>query len=229
MSTLAISDNGLSSLELDFLVAAAELVHKQQELLPALSKTVGVPIEEMLYGWTECNFPKVMKWYHSKLKRETGKVSCTDWRYNFHGLECDLSHPDGRFVRVDFGPRGNVDTFTGFGVLQFVMASKPPWREFPELREHLAEKPPPYGHLSGSHARMCVLDDRLIEAGMFEPAAPDLVALMEAHSYVDADGQRMFDIPEKTHRSTVDCLVANRHVLSDKARDVVGSCEGMRE
>lgn len=68
---------------------------------------------------------------------------------------------DGRFLRVDFGPGGCLDTSTGWGVLQFVMASKVPWREFPELRAHLAGKPPPYDELSGSHERMVEIVDKL--------------------------------------------------------------------
>jgi hypothetical protein len=73
------------------------------------------------------------------------------WVWNFHALECDVWNlDDGRFVRIDFGPRTRRLVITGSGVLQYVMTVCPPWRCFDALREFLARGTAPYDRLSRS-------------------------------------------------------------------------------
>lgn len=140
-----------------FLQACREVVLRQQKLVPALAETLGVAPEEAFYQWVippRCS--------------QSGIIVGTEWRYFFHGNECDLRHSDDRFLRIDFGPGGRFDTFSGWGVLQFVMTSRAPWQEFPELRAHLAVGPPPFGKLSGSHERMTDLISALKDSGFVE-------------------------------------------------------------
>jgi hypothetical protein len=207
----------LEPLEFSYLQACAEMVRRQQEVLPLLAARLGTVPEELLYRWKEADFPAIPE-DADGLGRQTGPIGTTGWTFFFHGLECDLSHEDGRFIRADFGPRGRVDTFTGWGVLQFVMTSRPPWREFPELREHLADNPPPYDSLSGSHARMCVLEDRMEALGLIQPSAPDLCALVEAGRTKSKEGYNLITLPDElTLRDHIDCMVCYRSVLSTSA------------
>jgi hypothetical protein len=146
-----------------------------------------------------------------------GTFAGGEWSYYFHGmLHCDFEHiQDKRFVRMDFGPKGRLDTFMGFGVLQFVMTTRPPWREFSELREYLAEKPPPYGRLSGSHTRMFDLFDQLKSAAYVEGADPELAALVEAHTTTIPNGSRLISLPKDLPESVWwDHMVCRRYVIS---------------
>jgi hypothetical protein len=140
-----------------FLSACQETVYRQQELVPALAESLGVPPTEVFYQW-------VMQ----PRCEQRGTIIGTEWRYFFHGRECDLKHSDGKFLRVDFGPGGRFDTFSGWGILQFVMTSKAPWQEFPELRVHLAKRQPPFDELSGSHEKMTALVSELKDSGLVE-------------------------------------------------------------
>src|SRR5437879_2699245 len=100
----------MDALEIGVLKACQELVHRQQEMLPLLAAALHVPEKEVFYTWAlhKC--------------KQHGDLEGTDWWYFFHGLECDLRNKaDGRCLRIDFGPGGRVDTFTAWGVLQFIM------------------------------------------------------------------------------------------------------------
>jgi hypothetical protein len=89
------------------------------------------------------------------------------WRFHFHGLEVDVRHAiDGRAVRIDFGP-GGTPAFTPGGVGAFAIASRPPWRDFPDLKATLS------GAVGYDHARCVNLCDdlrhhRLAEWGRLE-------------------------------------------------------------
>ena len=135
-----------------------------------------------------------------------------------------MKHADGRFLRVDFGPGGRYDTFTGFGVLQFVMTSRPPWREFDELRTYLADGPPPHDELSGSHKGMVALIKGLKAAGYVEFADPDLCAWKKRHTVTDSSGRHVLRMPREYaphSRETYDTSVSSRLVVSDLGRQVL--------
>jgi hypothetical protein len=131
---------------------------------------------------------------------------------------------------VEFGPRGRLDTFSGYAVLQFVMTTRPPWAEFQDLQAHLAERDPPYDRHSGSYNRMCVLWDRMEQLGLVEPAAPDLCALVEAHTRILPVGGREIALPEHlTRQERFDCMVCHRSVLSPLAAKVLAEGKSARQ
>ena len=100
----------LSMQEFDVLAACQEAVARQHEMLPLLAETLRVPESEVFYTRAERRF------------QQHGDLEGTDWWYFFHGLECELrNRADGRILRIDFGPGGTVDTFTAWGVFQFIM------------------------------------------------------------------------------------------------------------
>lgn len=204
----------LTRYEFGFLQACNEVVSCQQELIPVLAASLGISPWEVFYLWAM--FPNC---------EQTGEIKGTGWTYFFHGLECDLKHQDGRFIRVDFGPGGRFDTFTGWGVLQFIMTSKPPFKEFAELREYLAGKPPPFDEYSGSFDRMTEIEDRLMSTGCVEPADPELCALKEKHTTKDDEGYLLISIPgdygNPHKKEYYDILVCSRLVLTAAGKKLI--------
>jgi hypothetical protein len=206
----------MRKLEYDFLRACHEVVLCQQELLPHLASAEGIRQEDLYYTWM------------TRRLEQLGYFLDGEWGYCFHGLECDLAHrSDGRFLRVDFGPQGRTDTFSGWGVLQFVMTSKAPWREFPELQAHLAAKPPPYNSWSGSYDRMATLWKRMEELGLVELADPELYSFVERHTTVEPGGRRVLSYPEDLpERTSLDTLVSYLCVISAQGKQALadGGC-----
>jgi hypothetical protein len=176
-------------------------------MLPLLAKALGVPAPEVFYTWA---FRKC---------RQRGRLEGTDWVYFFHGLECDLKNSaDGRLLRIDFGPGGRVDTFTMWGVLQFIMTSASPWLEFPDLQRQFATGEPPYNQFSGSVEKMSPVWDSLRSRGFFEMAARDLVDFEAKHTVKSPEGLTLVRFPPDTSAETkVDCSVAHRVMLSPAA------------
>lgn len=185
----------------------------QEKIILALADTLQVLPTEIFYSW---NIPPRFK--------ATGTIADTQWRYFFHGIyNCALMHlSDRRFLQISFGPRGRFDVFSGWSTLQFIMASKKPWPEFSELKEYLAKKPPPYDHLSGSHAKMSSLMKQIARLDIFEMAAPDLCALKEKHTTVDEEGRAVTRLPEEfndfTKHNFWDIMVCNALVLNEKGQ-----------
>ncbi|HWG43697.1 MAG TPA: hypothetical protein VN688_12995 [Gemmataceae bacterium] len=194
----------MDSIELGVLEACHEVVLRQRELLPYLAETLKVAEDRVFYTWAfrQC--------------KQHGDLAGTDWVYFFHGLECDLKNvTDGRFLRIDFGPHGRVDTFSAWGVLQFVMTSIPPWPEFPQLKACFAKGAPPFDQYSGALDKMVPIWDRLEAKGAFEEADPSLVELEAQHTSRGPDGLRYVRLPPELPEETqVDCSVAGRRQLS---------------
>jgi hypothetical protein len=205
----------LTNLERAFLLACHEAVIRQQEIAPLLAAELAVRPEQLFYHWAippRC--------------QQSGTFANGAWRYFFHGLECDLENlQDGRFLRLDFGPQGRLDTFTGWGVLQFVMAAQPPWREFPALRDFLTEKPPPYHRLSGSHQKMCLLADHLWDSGLVEAADPHLCSLVQTWQHIEPDGKHVTKLPPEYTGITTprfwDTSVCGRWVISASGKQLI--------
>lgn len=196
----------MDEIELGVLEACQEVVQRQHEMLPLLASALKVPEEDVFYSRA------------SRQCKQHDDLEGTDWWYFFHGLECDLrNRADGRILRIDFGPGGSVDTFTAWGVLQFIMTSVAPWTAFPQLKTFLAERPPPYDEYSGSMKRICQVWDRLEAQGVFEKADPGLLALLARYTKVGPDGIDRTQFPEGTPEKTqIDCSVANRDRLSPR-------------
>jgi hypothetical protein len=207
----------LNPSEIGVLKACHEVVTRQQELLPLLAKAVGVPEREVWYTWA------------FRRCKQSGRVGESGWSYFFHGIECDLKHADGRFLRLDFGPKGRMDTFTAWGVLQFIMTSAPPWSEFVDLKQHLAERGPPFNELSGSFSKMVAIWAALEARGAFEPADPELVAFQARYTTIGPEGITYVTLPPGTSDEVqVDCMVAHRPILSAVGHHLLDANAGIR-
>ena len=193
--------------DLDLLKACFEARRRQREMLPLIAADLHVPDGQVFYTWM------------ARQDRDVEDVPNSPWKFTFHGFECDLRNTDdGRFLRYDFGPGGRCDCVTAWGVLQFVMTSTTPWREFPALRTRLARTGPPYDHLSGDHTKVSEAWGRLERAGCFEPADADLVAFQSRCTTTGHDGLSYVSYPDGTPDKTMfDCWVAHRPLLTARA------------
>lgn len=194
----------LSDVEHDVLEACREVTLCQREIVTLLADTLEVSADDVFYTWA------------LRRCRQSGQIAPGDWRYFFHGMECDLKNSaDGRFIRIDFGPGGRIDTFSMWGVLQFIMTSTAPWREFPDLRQRFAEQAPPYDQYSGSMTRIAPIWDLLETRGVFAKADPALVEFQAKYTAVGEDGIQYVRWPSDTPENVrVDCSVAHRTIIS---------------
>lgn len=205
-----------------FLLAWHKSIEYQTELLPYLANTLEIPLEDIYYHWVlppRC--------------QQTGIIQDTRWRYFFHGIaDCDLTHiEDDRFLQVSFGPYGRYDTFSGWGTMLFVMASKVPWSEYSELKNYLADGPPPYNHLSGSHHRMLELLEAIGTLGLFEVADKKLTRLKtklrKEFTSIDSEGRLIFSPPapynDATSKLFWDLEVCDVQVLSELGKHMFAS------
>jgi hypothetical protein len=191
-------------IEFGVLESCQEFILRQREMLPHLAAALDVPEQQVFYKLVLGG------------SRNRGHLKDAHWAYYPHGFECDLKNTqDGRYLRIDFGPGGQVGMLNSWGVLQFIMTSVSPWREFPELKTYFARGDPPYDQYSGDSAKISKAWDRLARKGAFETANPDLVALESKYSTRGPDGLTHIKFPpEITDENRVDCAVAHRQVLS---------------
>ena len=201
----------MDEIEFGVLVACREYAIRQTEMLPLLAAALGVEETQVFYSWA--------------LRRcaQPGKLADRDWAYRFHGLECDLKNQkDGRFLRIDFGPKGRVGILNLGGVERFIMTSVLPWPEFPNLRTYFAKSGPPFDEYSGSWEKMSEVWGRLESKGLFEQADPNLVSLMASYTTRGPDGLNYVRFPHETTEETrADCSVAHRQRLSHKATQLL--------
>ncbi|MCP5096251.1 MAG: hypothetical protein GY943_11920 [Chloroflexi bacterium] len=200
-----------------FLLAWRDSIEYQRVLVPVLAQTLGVDSQNIFY---ERHLAENFEY--------SGILKGTKWKYAFHGIaDCDLYHGgDGRFVQIGFGPHGRFDTFSGWGTMLYIMASKPPWPEYLALKQHLAGKPPPYDYLSGSHKKMVKLLKPIEDLGLFEAADKELtrqkVELQEKYTYVDNEGRHILSLPAPFNdvRSKLfwDLRVCDSSVLSEQGK-----------
>lgn len=197
--------------EFELLKACEQMLGRQKELATELARVLGLGPEELFYAWAE------------RRCRQHGDLESNGWSFFFHGLECDLNNRlDGRFLRIDFGPGGRLDTFTAWRVLQFIMASRPPWPEFAELKRLLAKTEPPYDRHSGSLGRAVAWLQRLETLGLIGSADPDLSRFAEEHTRVNPQGVQVLSVPpEAPERLLFDMSVCHRKVISDKGRQML--------
>jgi hypothetical protein len=183
----------------EFLAAAVELRRRQTELLPAVAEALGrAPYDYWIRG----------EGRGDAALDAIDRTRDGQWRFHFHGLELDIRHEeDSRGVRIDFGPSGGV-AFTPGGVGQFVQNSRPPWRSFPELHEHLA------GKLSYDHARCVAVTEALRERGLVDHAAPELLALMLRHRRLTPQGYVLAIPPDEMPRDEVALMLCDRLVIT---------------
>lgn len=200
--------NGLDWLTAETLAACQEVQRRQEEMLPLLALALEIRPEEVFYTWA--------------LRRcqQRGRLSEEAWQFFFHGLECDLWHTgDGRFLRLDCGPKGRIDTFTAWGVLQFIMTSTHPWGEYRDLKRAFAATEPPWDQYAGDLGKFGEVWDQLEGWGCLQTADAQLVDFLQRHTSIGADGlQRLAFPPGTPERLQIDCLVAHRQRLSEEGR-----------
>ncbi len=202
-------------IEIETLHACHELLLCRQELFPLFESALGVMQKDVFYTWA---FRKC---------QQRGRLSPqTAWTYFFHGLECDLKNTlDGRLLRIDFGPHGRIDTFTAWGVLQFIMTSVAPWPDYHKLKHFFADTGPPFDQFSGNFDTFCVVWNQLEEKGCFEIADAELVQLQNRYTIVDVHGTQHIRFPKSIPASTqIDCSVAHRKILSQYGYHLVATC-----
>jgi hypothetical protein len=227
-ATNRLNDTPLDPIELGVLHACHEAGARRHETLPLLAEAIGVDPGDVFYAW--------MLRRRSLLERhgQHRQLGRSGWEYFFHGFECDLIHDDGRLLRYDFGPGGRVDTFTAYGVLQYIMTSAPPWSDYLDLKAWFRRGDPAPARLAGDHRKISAVWDRLEAQGVFEPADPELVAFRARYTSVGSDGITYVHYPPETPEKTViDCSVAHRQVLSPVGLHIlnnyaVGQPEGAR-
>jgi Domain of unknown function (DUF6896) len=201
--------NPLDPIELGVLTACYEASLRRREMISMLADAIGVSADEVFYTWMMRR-----KWLLDHYGQHR-RLGTSGWAYFFHGYECDLRHDDGRLLRYDFGPGGRVDTFTAWGVLQFVMTSMLPWSDYSDLKVWLRGTEAAPARFAGDLGKMGVVWDTLATRGIFQPAAPDLVALQAHYTSVGPDGLTYIRFPRETPETTIiDCAVAHRLVLS---------------
>jgi hypothetical protein len=202
----------VDKLSLLFLKAASEMNTAKNEIVPFLAKEFAVNTNELFFPWKKI-----------KLQSSVGSFMNGTWKYFFHGLECDVQNiSDKRFLCIEFGPGGRIDTFTGYGVLLYIMASCSPWPDYLKLKEYLAEKGPPYDYLSGSHSKMCMLVDQLEENNLVQPADQELCDFVEKCSYRDENGSMCVKLPDSlTFEQELDTSVCDRLIISEKGFNAI--------
>jgi len=193
-----------SKTELLFLEAAAELASRQRDLMPLLTAALGrSPFDYWILG----------------IGRGDPGIDVIDttvdrqWRFHFHGLEVDVHHAiDGRAVRIDFGPWG-IPAFTPGAVGAFAVASRSPWRVFPELKAVLA------GVVGFDHARCVAFCDELRHRGLVDYAAPEVVALVTRYRKLMPGRGYVLDIPsELCPPDETEILLCDKLLITDKGR-----------
>lgn len=190
----------MESLKLLLLEACQEMLRRQQELVSALADALGLSPADLAYDWRTRAKP-------------SGTFLGGEWSYFFHGHECDLSNRnDGRFLCVEFGPHGRLDTFGGGSVLAFIMTS------CPELRSLLAKVSPshkPFGDLP----KLAALFNQLEADGLIEVVDPVLCRFREEHTRTGPDGIAVLELPpDATDRLAFDLAACHRKVISAKGR-----------
>lgn len=209
----------MKNLETRILEACQEVVTRNQELLPLLSKAMGVEkIEEVFYSWA------------FRRCKQSGQLDNV-WKYRFHGLECDLkNHSDGRYLRIDFGPNGRVDTFSAWGILQFIMTSVSPWSQFDDLKSYFAKTAPPYDRFSGDSEKFHRVWDTLVNNGCFDIADTHLVELQEKYTYTNENGTRFIKFPsEISEKTKIDTHVSHKRVISQHGYKLLNSSASLVE
>ncbi len=197
----------MKNIEIEFLKAINDMTQLKKELVLNMAEKLGCEINQIFYIWEKRKFEQ--------------EGDFLDWTYFFHGMECDLiNNKDERFLKIEFGPGGRIDTFTGWGAVQYIMASKKPWLEYLVLKKKLGK--PPYDYLSGSPEKMCKLLKKLEKKKYVEVSDKELYKFVQANTFLDEEGYSNLEFPDDfpEDRKT-DSMVVHRLVISEKGREAL--------
>jgi hypothetical protein len=86
--------------------------------------------------------PVLIEMWNNRKIEQTGMLQEKDWEYFFHGLNTVdfYSTSDCREIRLDFGPEGRTDCFTGYGWGIFIMRAVPPWEDYMKAKDYIRDK-----------------------------------------------------------------------------------------
>jgi Domain of unknown function (DUF6896) len=204
-STGALTDRGeqMTDWERAFLRAALDLVTFQEPILAHFELGTGISAYDY--------------WIRQRVGRRSADQQSPyrePWQYHFHGLEVEAIHTDGRHLRIELGPRGMTNVFTGWSVGVHVVESRPPWPAYSELKAFLrtSDRLP-------NHRRAHDLEAALLAQGVFARADSVLFALRERYTFRSRDGTTRIEIPPELEPAThEDIVLCERLVLTDRGR-----------
>jgi len=131
----------IGDLELTTLQACRELTTLKIEFVSLLSKVLCIETNDIFYQWL------------SRKISQRGEIDL-NWSYFFHGYECDMRHKtDKRILRIEFGPTGRTDTFTSWGLYQFINT----WTPFQDMKTILSVSGLPQKELDKIFSKLMLL------------------------------------------------------------------------
>ncbi|MCX4024707.1 hypothetical protein H0A36_09605 [Endozoicomonas sp. SM1973] len=108
------------------LAALDYYTHTKQVIIKDLSEVLGCEQDDIFYSWCFRKF------------KQHGELVKLDYIYFFHGYECDIRSKDkSQYIRIDFGPGGRIDTFSEWGLYNFVVSFKSQNSALLSLHEYL--------------------------------------------------------------------------------------------
>lgn len=135
----------IGELDLITLQACREFTTLKTEFVSLLSKVLCIETNDIFYQWL------------SRKISQRGEIDL-NWGYFFHGYECDVRHKtDKRILRIEFGPTGRTDTFTSWGLYQFINTSCTPWIPFQYLKTILSVSKLPQKELDKIFSKLMLL------------------------------------------------------------------------
>ncbi|WP_372364961.1 hypothetical protein [Candidatus Uabimicrobium sp. HlEnr_7] len=207
----------LTDREYNFLCACKHVVDYQQEVFPLIAADLKNTINVGYYEWMSLypgvgfNFDGIITWQEE------------EWRYWFHSSECSVENiKDGRHIRIDFGPKGRLDTFCQWGVLLYVVCSRAPWPNFAELCHFLMPNSPPY-HISDAYgAKKFDYFDKFAHLDLIVYPDLPLYNLQQKYFYRSEAGHFIQSYPNDGPDSLrFDFEVCNRYILTQKALEII--------
>ncbi len=195
----------LTSVELNVLTACQEALQEKQKLIHLLSKTFRLEPQNIFYHWINGKLP------------QHGYLSNKQWKYFFHGLECDLRHQDGRFIRMEFGPGGRIDTFTDWGIYKYITSFKKHWLTSIDVDSYLAKLMASPESLD-NYQKTSLIVNRLKDLKLLVPVAPELAKeLNGCHVKTFGASEMVVQLPKHlTDRKYFDTRVCNRLIIAAK-------------
>lgn len=206
----------LTPVELSVLAACQDALMEKKKLIAKLANTLCLEPRDIFYHWIG-----------GKL-RQHGYVTGNQWKYFFHGLECDLRHSrDDRFLRIEFGPGGRIDTFTDWGIYQFITSFKDNWPSSPAVAAYFS-KNTPFHHVHATeqldaYQKISFIINRLKSLKLTIPVAPELTKALNGCSVKNQGSTEIIiQLPKHlTDHKYFDTRVCNRLIISPKGWEVL--------
>lgn len=191
------------------LLACLEQMIRSEELISLLVEELSIEQEQLLHAWKSGLIP------------QRGTCGNREWRWFFHGSECDFRHMgDGRFLRVDFGPHGAVNTFSAWGVFQLIEHTVAPWRTFSSLMEAIRAGTRTESAAADAYSQFLSVWTQLEALEWIGVADPLLIDFVHQCSTVDDLGITHVVYPPDTPEDVQnDCSVAHRQCIREAGKE----------